>query len=147
MTRRRLLVTVAGTVALVAAVPPASRAIRDLIATRGAVMTYGRLIAAANAGNLAAVAELCSARYRREHPPEPARGGGVVGFPRQVHPNFRAWVEGAEARLCPANRVGTVYGFVREGGAWRYDGPVGLLRPDGRVLPIGRGGESSREKP
>ena len=71
-----------------------------------------------------------------QHPPERAREGGVVGFPRQIHPNFQVWVAGAEVWLCAGNRVGTVYRFVAEAGQWKFDGVVGVLQPDGQVLPV-----------
>lgn len=131
-----------GALVAVVGLPLAARGVRDLTRTRGAVTTYARLVASANAGDLGAVRDLCSARFARAHPPEPAPSGGVVGFPRQVHPNFRAWVAGDDVLFCPANRVGTVYRFAFERGAWRYDGPAGLLRPDGRIVPVAIQGEA-----
>ncbi len=147
MTRRAW--TGAGLAALggAAALPFLARGVRHLAATRGAVTTYARLIAASNAGDLLVVRGLCSAGYLRDRPLELAREGGVVGFPRQVHPNFRAWVEGGEVWLCGGNRVGTVVRFVREGDGWKYDGPVGFLGPDGRVVAVGADRGARRQKP
>ena len=110
----------------------------DLGQTRPCLATYARIVAASNAGDLATVRSLCTARYRLGHPIEPAPGGGVAGFPRQVHPNYRVWVErrGLEVRLCPSNRVGLVYRFVPDRGEWRFDGAVGSLGGDGLVTPI-----------
>ena len=62
----------------------------------------------------------------------------MVGLPRGIHRNFQAWREGDEVWLCPTDRVGPVYRFVFEGGAWKFDGLVGLLRPGGRVEPAAR---------
>ncbi len=123
------------------------RSVRTLATTRQAVGTYARLIAAGNAGDLAAVRPLCSGRYLDSHALKVADGGGVVGFPRQVHPNYRAWVEGAEVRLCSGNRVGQVVRFVQEAGEWKYDGLVGVLRSDGRVEPMTDDPELDPEKP
>ena len=39
-------------------------------------------------------------------------------------------------RCDPTNRVGPLYQFVFEAGAWRFDGPVGLLRGRGEVVPL-----------
>ncbi len=112
------------------------RGIRNLVTTRGAVTTYSRLIAGANAGDVGAVRALCSERYRTTHPPEAAREGGMIGFPRQIHPNFQVWVQGREVWLCAANRVGTVHRFVWEADRWKYDGPMGFLRADGVIVPM-----------
>jgi hypothetical protein len=100
---------------------------------REAVASYTALLAAANRQDLVAVRRLCTARYLREHPPIAAPEGGVVGLPRNVHPNFQAWKQGPHVWLCPTNRVGPLYQFVREGGRWRFDGPIGLLRARHRI--------------
>lgn len=107
---------------------------RRLVTTRGAVQVYARLVASANAGDLASIRALCTDRYLAEHPLRLARQGGVAGFPRQIHPNYQVWVAGDQVWLCQGNRVGLVVRFVRAEGRWRYDGEVGLLRPDGRVV-------------
>ncbi len=114
---------------------PASRGIRSLMMTRRAVATYVALLAAADAQDLDAVRALCTARYLRAHPPAPAPGGGVKGLPRGIHPDFRAWRDGEAALLCPTGRASRrpAYRFVFEGGGCRFDGPAGLLLPDGRV--------------
>ena len=103
---------------------------------RGAVRAFTELIAAANRQDVAAARRLCSARYLRTHDPAPAVEGGLVGLPRNIHPNFRAWRRGDAVWLCPTNRVGPVFQFVVEGHSWRFDGPVGLLRGPGRFVPM-----------
>jgi len=108
---------------------------------RRALDTYNRLISAANAGDLDAVARQCSIRYRNAHPPRPAPEGGVIGLPRNgPHKNFRAWRHDATVLICPTNRdaPGPVYRFVYEGDTWRFDGLAGLLLTDGRVEPADR---------
>jgi hypothetical protein len=102
---------------------------------RRAVTAYTALIGAANRQDLDAIRRLCTARYLRAHSPIPARGGGVVGLPRNIHKNFRAWRHGPDVWLCPTNRIGPLYRFVLEAGSWRFDGPVGILRARGEVVP------------
>lgn len=111
---------------------------RTLATTRGAVAAYARLIASANVADLATIRTLCTDRFLAEHPLRGAERGGVVGFPRQIHPNYQVWVEGEEVWLCQGNRVGLVVRFRREAGVWKYDGEVGLLRPGGQVVKPGR---------
>jgi hypothetical protein len=127
-------------VALVAAALlawPSTRMVRSLVMTRGGVATFTRLIASANAGDLEAARALCSSRYLATHRLERSREGGIVGLPRIIHRNFQAWAEGEDVWLCPTDRVGPVYRLVFEGGAWKFDGLVGLLGPGGIVEPPG----------
>ena len=112
-----------------------ARVVRSLRMTRGAVACFTGLVASANAQDLDLARSLCSAGYLASHRIEGARGGGLVGLPRNIHRNFRAWPEGEDVWLCPTDRVGPVYRLVREGGAWKFDGLVGLLGPGGRVAP------------
>ena len=112
---------------------PAARLVRSLAMTRGGVATFARLLAAANAQDLDAVRSACSARYLATHEVERSPEGGVVGLPRVIHKNFRAWREGGDVWLCPTDRVGPVYRIVPERGAWKFDGLVGLLGAGGRV--------------
>ena len=63
-------------------------------------------------------------------------GQGLVGVPRNLNKNFKAWREGPNVWICPTNRFGPVYQFVLEDGTWRFDGPVGILGPWGRVVPM-----------
>jgi hypothetical protein len=110
----------------------------EVIATRPvrrALAAYNALIAAANRQDLDAIRRLCTTRYLREHDVRPAREGGVVGLPRNIHKNFRAWRHGPHVWICPTNRVGPLYQFVFEAGSWRFDGPVGILRGRGEVIP------------
>lgn len=130
------LAWIIGAVAVALALVLLVWAARDLARTRSAVTAFARIVAAGNAGDLATVRALCTQRYQRDHPVELATGGGLVRLPRQIHPNFRAWVEGAEVWFCPANRVGIVYRFVGKGGDYKLDGIAGLLGSDGRVVPL-----------
>ena len=108
--------------------------IGELRATHGAVAAYVDLISSANLGDLDGVRRVCSSRYRGTHTIKAAKEGGVVGFPRNMHKNFQAWRRGDDVLLCPTNRVGPVYRFVREGDAWKFDGPAGILGPGGQLI-------------
>ena len=110
-------------------------------AVRGAVRSFAALITAANDGNLAAAEALCSRAYRARYRLELAPEGGIVGLPRNFHKNFQAWRHDRDVWICPTSRAGPVYRFIFEDGAWRFDGPIGLLRPDGRVEPMPPTGE------
>jgi hypothetical protein len=110
----------------------------EVLATRPvrqAVSAYMALLDAANRQDIDAVRRLCTERYLASHDPMPAREGGVVGLPRNIHKNVRAWRHGSNVWLCPTNRVGPLYQFVFEHDSWRFDGPVGILRPRGEVIP------------
>jgi hypothetical protein len=135
--RRRAAWAVAGVGAAVAALAAVAGVAVWTGPERGAVRTYSRLIGAANRQDAAEAAALCSSRYRATHPLKPAAEGGIVGLPRNMHPNFQVWRHGRDVWLCPTNRVGPVYQFVREPGGWRFDGPVGILMPGGRVEQLG----------
>jgi hypothetical protein len=114
---------------------------------RGAMRTCTELFAIANQLELAesgragerarlleAAGERCSARYRRAHPLAAAPHGGLMGIPRFINKNFKAWREGPNVWVCPRDRFGLVYQFVFEDGRWRFDGPVGELRPWGEIV-------------
>jgi hypothetical protein len=108
---------------------------------RGAVHAYTRLISVANRMDLTDSARedearrLCTHRYLQTHALRVAPEGGLVGIPRNIHKNYQAWRHGADVWICPTNRVGPIYQFVHESGAWRFDGPVGLLRPHWEIVP------------
>lgn len=119
-----------GLIALIVFVPGWAGSLR---ATHGAVASYVDLLAAVNTGDLDGVRRHCSTRYLASHAIQEAKEGGVVGMPRNIHKNFQAWRDGPDVLLCPTNRVGPVYRFVREGDAWKFDGPAGLLGPGGRM--------------
>lgn len=115
---------------------------------RRSLDAYNRLISVADQGDLAAIRGLCSTRYLRDHPPRLAPEGGLIGLPHYgPHKNFKAWRRGDQVLLCPTNRVGPVYRFIEEGGTWRFDGPVGLLMPDGRVQEFDTPLESEGDDP
>ena len=97
------------------------------------VSRYTQLLSASFQGNLPRLRELCSARYLASHELKKSAEGGVVGFPRGIHKNFQVWQKGEAMWLCPTNRVGPIYQFVRERSDWRFDGPIGLLGTGGRV--------------
>ncbi len=126
-----ILLTVAAVVGLGIGFVP------ELLATNGAVGSFWRLISAVNRGDLDAVRNECSGRYLATHKIEAAPEGGVVNFPRNINKNFKAWRDGKDVLLCPTNRIGPVYRFVREGSAWKFDGPAGLLRPGGVFISAG----------
>ncbi|MFO0910358.1 MAG: hypothetical protein U0794_18770 [Isosphaeraceae bacterium] len=107
---------------------------------RGVVRVYVALLAAANRQDAEAARSLCTTRYAAIHPLKPAPDGGLVGLPRNIHKNFRAWREGEAVWLCPTNRVGPVYQFVEERGSWRFDGVVGLLRGRGEFVRMPESG-------
>jgi hypothetical protein len=111
---------------------------------RQAVAKYTELLGAVNRQDVDAVRRLCSSRYLSSHPIVAAEEGGIVGMPRNIHKNFQAWRQGAHVWLCPTNRVGPVYQFVHERGAWRFDGPVGLLRGRNEFIP---GDDLSQSEP
>ena len=102
---------------------------------RRAVTAYSQLLGAASRQDLDAARALCSVRYLQTHSIEAADEGGIIGLPRNTHPNFQAWRQGPNIWICPTNRVGPVYQFVLEGSRWKFDGPVGLLRGRGVFLP------------
>jgi hypothetical protein len=110
---------------------------------RGAVRTCSELFTIANRPGMrpderiAAARTLCTRRYLATHKLDVADDGqGLVGVPRNLNKNFRAWREGPHVWVCPTNRVGPVYQFVLEDGAWRFDGPIGILRPWGQIIPM-----------
>ncbi len=110
---------------------------------RGALRTCSELFTAANRPDLrqeerlATARALCTRRYLSTHKLDVARDGqGLVGIPRNLNKNFKAWREGANVWICPTNRVGPVYQFVLEDGTWRFDGPVGILRSRGQIVPM-----------
>ncbi len=118
-----------------------------LRATHGAVAAYVGLIDAANLGDMDGVRRRCSTSYLRSHTIEAAREGGVIGMPRNMHKNFQAWRRGEDVLLCPTNRVGPVYRFVREAGAWKFDGLAGMLGPGGKMVGSNGGGVEGEGSP
>ena len=116
----------------------------EIVTTRpvaGAVQTCSELFTVANrpdfseSERLDAARQLCSRRYLKEHPLKVAPEGGLVGLPRNLHKNFKAWSEGPNVLICTSNRIGPIYQFVYEDGRWRFDGLVGILRSWGEVVP------------
>jgi hypothetical protein len=115
----------------------------EIIATqpvRRALRTCTELFTVANRPDLTdserlnAARALCSTRYLQTHHLALAAEGGIVGIPRNINKNFQAWREGPNVLICPTNRIGPVYQFVLENGQWRFDGPVGILRPRGEMV-------------
>jgi hypothetical protein len=107
---------------------------------RGAMRALSELFTIANRPDLTdverltAARSLCTARYLLAHPLAVAAEGGLVGFPRNINKNFKAWREGPNVWICPTNRIGPVYQFVFENNGWRFDGPVAILRPWGEIV-------------
>ena len=103
---------------------------------REAVRCYTDLISAANRRDLHAARALCTDHYLATHNLKLAQEGGMIGLPRNIHKNFQAWREGKDVWLCPTNRVGPVFRFVKGSSGWKFDGVVGQLMPGGRVVPM-----------
>jgi hypothetical protein len=118
---------------------------------RGAMRTCSELFTVANRTDLSesdrlnSARALCSARYLASHPLALAAEGGIVGVPRNINKNFKAWREGPNVWICPTNRVGPVYQFVLENGDWRFDGPVAILRPRGEIVRTSELTDSNQE--
>lgn len=127
---RPQLIAIATLLIVVAAIAGVSASTRPV---RESVRAYTQLLGAANRDDAAAARLLCTTRYVQSHPLHSAPDGGLVGLPRNIHKNFQAWREGPFVWLCPTNRVGPVYQFVFEANAWKFDGPIGLLQPQGLV--------------
>lgn len=106
--------------------------------TRGALTTYTELLSAADREDLKTAEQLCTARYRQAQPLKFAPEGGVIGLPRSIDKNYRAWKEDAAVLLCPTGRTGPVYRFCQEGGRWRFDGPLGILGGHGELWELER---------
>ena len=128
---RPILIGVAAVAAMIMALVVMSVRTRPV---RQSVIAFTELLAAANLQDIPRARGLCSSRYLAAHPLEPSAEGGIVGLPRNMHPNFQAWREGPHVWICPTNRVGPIYQFALEDEAWKFDGPVGLLRGRGRIL-------------
>ena len=120
-------------VALIFGASPAGRWARSQMMGQRALLAFVKLIGAGNAQDVEAARSLCSAAYLARGAPVASPGGGMVGLPRNIHRNYQVWREGEDINVCPTDRVGPVYRMIREGGGWKFDGPVGLLRPGGRV--------------
>ncbi len=134
MTARRIrpiLIGVAVVAALIVALIVTSVRTRPV---RQSVIAFTELLAAANRQDLPRARGLCSSRYLADHPLRASEEGGIVGLPRNMHPNFQAWREGPHVWICPTNRVGPIYQFILEDDAWKFDGPVGLLRGRGQII-------------
>jgi hypothetical protein len=108
---------------------------------RNSLRAYTNLISAANRGDLPTARSLCSTHYLETHNLRLASEGGLEGLPRGLHKNFQVWRQGRTVRLCPTNRVGPVYEFVREGtgAGWKFNGPIGILKGRGEFVPIADG--------
>jgi hypothetical protein len=128
---RPILIGAAAVVALIATLVVTSVRTRPV---RQSVIAFTELLEAANRQDLPRARELCSGRYLADHPLRKSEEGGIVGLPRNMHPNFQAWREGPHVWICPTNRVGPIYQFVLEDEAWKFDGPVGLLRGRGQII-------------
>lgn len=105
-----------------------------MVATHGGVAAFASLIDAVNNRTIDEVGPLCSRSYLASHPLAAAKEGGVVGLPRGIHQNFQAWQDGETVLICPTNREGPVYRFIREDDAWKFDGPAGIMKA-GEFIP------------
>ena len=100
---------------------------------RGAIQSYMRLVAASNRGDVETVRALCTEGYLARTTLNATDGRELDGIPQGIHQNFQGWVQDGAVLFCPSDRVGPVYRLVRGGDGWLFDGPVGVLRGDGRV--------------
>lgn len=141
MTRSMRYVLIAAMIAVLAGLVLAYE-IRTTRPVREAVRVYSELISIGNrpglsdAERLAAAQGLCSAGYLATNRLRLGPEGGIAGLPRSMNKNFQAWRQGKNVWLCPTNRIGPVYQFVHERGAWRYDGLIAILRPRGELIPV-----------
>jgi hypothetical protein len=110
---------------------------------RGALRVFTSLVALGNrldlpeSERLGLARSFCSARYLAEKPLTLSPEGGIKGFPRAIDKNYLAWREGPNVWICPTKRTSAirpVYQFVSEGGDWRFDGLVAILRHGGEIL-------------
>lgn len=104
--------------------------------SRAGVAAYTRLTAAVNAQDIESVKSMCTQRFIQTHTFQTAPEGGLVGFPRFIHKNFQVWREDDAVWVCPTNRVGPVYQFLKEDDQWKYDGLIGLLRSGHQILVL-----------
>ncbi len=118
----------------------------EVIATapvRGAVRTCAELFSAANRPGLkpeqriAAAQALCTRRYlQTPQARRRRRWPGARRRPAQPQQELQGLAPWSDVWICPTNRIGPVYQFVLEDGAWRFDGPVGILRAWGEMIPM-----------
>lgn len=105
---------------------------------RDAVRVYSQVVGAANRGDLPAVERLCTPRLLSDQAPRLAEEGGIVGLPRAIHKNFRAWRQGSDVWITPNDArsvIRPVYRIERLGDTWKYDGLIGHLRRGTEFLP------------
>ena len=112
-----------------------TRPVRQAIRVYTDLITVGNRPGLSDTQRLGEARMLCSARYLAAGTLAVGPEGGIAGLPRTVNKNFQAWRHGADVWICPTNRIGPVYQFVRENGDWRFDGLVALLRPRGEIVP------------
>ncbi len=89
---------------------------------RASVTTLSRLVAASNRGDLEAVELLCSESILRAGVIRAAPEGGMIGLPRTIDKNFRAWKQGSVVLIRPTGRGGLAYRFISEADRWVFDG-------------------------
>jgi hypothetical protein len=112
-----------------------TRPVRQAIRIYTELISVGNRLDLSDSQRLGEARTLCSARYLAAGTLALGPEGGIAGLPRTVNKNFQAWRHGADVWICPTNRVGPVYQFIRENGDWRFDGLVALLRPRGEIVP------------
>ena len=139
MTRaRHVLIGTLVLVLLVAAISYeaiSTRPVRQAIRVYTELITLGNRPDLSDSQRLGEARALCSARYLVSGALALGPEGGIAGLPRTINKNFQAWRHSKNVWICPTNRIGPVYQFIRENGDWRFDGLVGLLRPRGEIVP------------
>lgn len=125
-----LLLLVAGLTYEVASTRP----VREAVHTYSGLVNLGNRTDLTEDQQLEAARELCSSHYLSTRGLALGPEGGIAGLPRTINKNFQAWREGENVWICPTNRIGPVYQFVEEKGAWRFDGLVAVLRGKGEIV-------------
>jgi hypothetical protein len=114
-----------------------TRPVRETMRRYSELVALGNRVDLTDADRLAAARALCSNRYVASGRLALAPEGGIAGLPRTISKNFQAWREGPNVWICPTNRIGPVYQFVRERGQWQFDGQIAMLHPGGVVEKTG----------
>jgi hypothetical protein len=89
---------------------------------------YTKMVAAASRDDAEAARAYCSTLLKDVDVADLAK------LPTRFERSFKAWQEGETVLICPTDLGGTLYQFVNEGGAWKYDGPIGTMTAEGKVI-------------
>src|SRR4051794_22862850 len=139
MTTRTRYILIAATIFVLVAAGLAyevasTRQVREAVRTYSGLVNLGNRTDLTEIQQLEAARKLCSSHYLSTRGLALGPEGGIAGLPRTINKNFQAWREGENIWICPTNRIGPVYQFVEEGGGWRFDGLVAILRDKGEIV-------------